>query len=240
MPYYIEGEPETDFLKFTKPEEIRLCDPAVGSGHMLTYAFGLLTLIYEEEGYGPNEIPALILQHNLYGLEICPRAAQLAELALVFKAREKSRRFFQPEHLVRPRIRELREVRFAENELRNTSTLRLGDLFNQPVLQLLHQFEEAKNAARSSGRASTNGPSPTRRAIEAKDLRGQLFLRERTSSPARVRTSRGAHQRYHVVVANPPYMGSGAARCFDICENVSTHGDLIRVHPSSFNLTVHG
>jgi len=50
MPYYIEGEAEVDFLKITKPEEIRLCDPAVGSGHMLTYAFDLLSLIYEEEG----------------------------------------------------------------------------------------------------------------------------------------------------------------------------------------------
>ncbi|MCX7392542.1 MAG: hypothetical protein NTW75_00270, partial [Planctomycetales bacterium] len=56
MPYYIEGEKNAaggspdDFLKITKPEEIRLCDPAAGSGHMLTYAFDLLTLIYEEEG----------------------------------------------------------------------------------------------------------------------------------------------------------------------------------------------
>ena len=54
MPYYIEGEAETDFLKITKPEEIRMCDPAVGSGHMLTYAFDLLYAIYEEEGYGRN------------------------------------------------------------------------------------------------------------------------------------------------------------------------------------------
>ncbi len=107
----------SSFLRITKPEEIRLLDPAVGSGHMLTYAFDLLTLIYEEEGYAPTEIPALILRHNLYGLEICPRAAQLAELALVFKAREKSRRFFQPEHIVRPAIIELREMRFEENEL---------------------------------------------------------------------------------------------------------------------------
>ena len=58
MPYYIEGEAETDFLKISKPEEIRLLDPAVGSGHMLTYAFDLLYVIYEEEGYPPTEIPA--------------------------------------------------------------------------------------------------------------------------------------------------------------------------------------
>ena len=210
MPYYIEGEAETDFLKISKPEQIRLCDPAVGSGHMLTYAFDLLTLIYEEEGYAPTEIPALILRHNLHGLEICPRAAQLAELALVFKARQKSRRFFQPEHLVRPRIIELRDVRFAENELRDyIHALGLGDLFNQPMLRLLHQFEEAKNFGSLiqpclDERAIANA----RRAIEAKDLGGQLFLRETHLKVLRVlEQAEALTQRYHVVVANPPYMG---------------------------------
>lgn len=218
MPYYIEGEntapggspAETDFLKITKPEEIRLCDPAVGSGHMLTYAFDLLTLIYEEEGYAPTEIPALILRHNLHGLEICPRAAQLAELALVFKAREKSRRFFQPEHLVRPRIIELRDVSFAENELRDyIHALGLGDLFHQPVLKLLHQFEEAKNfGSLIQPCLDERAIADLRRAIEAKDLGGQLFLRETHLKVLRVlEQAEALTQRYHVVVANPPYMG---------------------------------
>jgi hypothetical protein len=219
MPYYIEGEKNApggspdDFLKITKPEEIRLCDPAVGSGHMLTYAFDLLTLIYEEEGYAPIEIPALIMRHNLHGLEICPRAAQLAELALVFKAREKSRRFFRPEHLVRPHILELRDVRFAENELRDyIHALGLGDLFHQPMLKLLHQFEEAKNFGSLiqpclDERAIANA----RRAIEAKDLGGQLFLRETHLKVLRVlEQAEALTQRYQVVVANPPYMGYGA------------------------------
>jgi hypothetical protein len=213
IPYYIEGEPETAFLKITKPEEIRLCDPAVGSGHMLTYAFDLLTLIYEEEGYAPTEIPALILRHNLHGLEICPRAAQLAELALVFKAREKSRRFFQPEHLVRPHIIELRDVRFAENELREyILALGLGDLFNQPMLKLLHQFEEAKNfGSLIQPCLDERAIVFVRRAVEAKDLGGQLFLRETHLKVLRVLEQADAlTQRYHIVVANPPYMGSGA------------------------------
>ena len=72
MPYYIEGETETDFLRITKPEEIKLLDPACGSGHMLTYAFDLLNHIYTEEGYAAAEIPGLILQHNLYGLDNLP------------------------------------------------------------------------------------------------------------------------------------------------------------------------
>lgn len=210
MPYYIEGDVESDFLVINKPEEIKLLDPACGSGHMLTYAFDLLVLIYVEEGYSPNEIPGLILKHNLYGLEICPRAAELAELALVFKAREKFRRFFQPEHLVRPRIIELRDVQFAENELRDyIHLLGLGDLFNQPMLRLLHQFEEAKNFGSLiqpclDERAIANA----RRAIEAKDLGNQIFLRETHIKVLRaLEQAEALTQRYHVVVANPPYMG---------------------------------
>ena len=225
MPYYIEGEAETDssseasakgdFLKITKPEEIRMCDPAVGSGHMLTYAFDLLTLIYEEEGYAPTEIPALILRHNLHGLEICPRAAQLAELALVFKAREKSRRFFQPEHLVRPRIIELRDVRFEEGELDDyfkaiglASDSQLSTLKPQ-LTKLLHQFEEAKNFGSLiqpclDERAIANA----RRAIEAKDLADPVLHDNTHKKVQRVlEQAESLTQRYHVVVANPPYLG---------------------------------
>jgi type II restriction/modification system DNA methylase subunit YeeA len=77
---------ETDFLRIGKPEEIKICDPACGSGHMLTYAFDLLYAIYEEEGYEPAEIPEKILTHNLYGIEIDERAGELAAFALTMKA----------------------------------------------------------------------------------------------------------------------------------------------------------
>ena len=212
MPYYIEGETETDFLKITKPEDIRLLDPACGSGHMLTYGFDLLFRIYEEEGYVPNEIPALILKHNLYGLEICPRAAQLAELALVFKAREKSRRFFQPDTLVQPRILALQDIRFDEGELRDyIAALDLGALFNEPMLKLFHQFEDATTfGSLIQPCLDEQNITFARQAIEAKDLGGQLFLRETHSKVLRVlEQAEMLCQRYHVVVANPPYMGSG-------------------------------
>jgi hypothetical protein len=211
MPYYIEGDAETDFLKITKPEEIKLVDPAVGSGHMLTYAFDLLYLIYEEEGYPASDIPGLILKHNLHGIEICPRAAQLAELALAFKARKKARRFFQPGVFVRPQITELQEIRFNGDELREyIKELKLGDLFDQGVIKLLHQFEEAKNFG-SLIQPCLNERSigEIRSAIEAKDLGGQLFLRETHKKVLRVlEQAISLTRRYQVVVANPPYMGS--------------------------------
>ena len=64
---------------------------------MLTYAFDLLYAIYEEEGYDPAEIPGLILEKNLYGIEIDERAGALAAFALMMKARGKDRRFFSRE-----------------------------------------------------------------------------------------------------------------------------------------------
>ena len=213
MPYYIEGEPETEFLKFTKPEEIRLVDPACGSGHMLTYAFDLLTLIYEEEGYTPTEIPALILKHNICGLEICPRAAQLAEIALVFKAREKARRFFQPSQFIRPNIIALQNVRFQENELGDyIRALNLGELFDQPVHKLMHQFEESTTfGSLIQPCLDERAIGGLRQAIKSKDLGGQLFLRKTHLKVLRVlEQSEALTQRYHVTVANPPYMGRGA------------------------------
>ena len=65
MEYYIAPvDEETDFLKISRPEELKVVDPACGSGHMLTYAFDLLYAIYEEEGYAPAEIPSLILDQQ--------------------------------------------------------------------------------------------------------------------------------------------------------------------------------
>ena len=95
MEYYIEPDAEhEDFIRINGPEEITLCDPACGSGHILVYAFDLLFAMYEERGYREREIPQLILQNNLTGLEIDPRAAQIASLALAMCAREHDRRFF--------------------------------------------------------------------------------------------------------------------------------------------------
>lgn len=95
MEYYIPPEQvETDFLTVNSPEEIKICDPACGSGHMLTYAFDLLYAIYEEEGYDATEIPEKILTHNLYGIELDERAGELAAFALTMKARACQRRFF--------------------------------------------------------------------------------------------------------------------------------------------------
>ncbi|MGB9180275.1 MAG: BREX-1 system adenine-specific DNA-methyltransferase PglX [Pyrinomonadaceae bacterium] len=101
MDYYIEPaeqseEVKRELAKLTpgsiNPEEIKILDPACGSGHILVEAYDLLKEIYRERGYSSRDIPRLILEKNLYGLDIDERAAQLASFALLMKAREDERR----------------------------------------------------------------------------------------------------------------------------------------------------
>ncbi|MBU3219540.1 BREX-1 system adenine-specific DNA-methyltransferase PglX [Clostridium algidicarnis] len=78
-----------------KPQDIKVLDPCMGSGHILVYAFDVLYEIYKTAGYSEREIPRMILQNNLYGLDIDDRAAQLASFALIMKARHYNRRLFR-------------------------------------------------------------------------------------------------------------------------------------------------
>ncbi|EHJ03979.1 BREX-1 system adenine-specific DNA-methyltransferase PglX [Marinobacter manganoxydans] len=207
MDYYIKPEePETDFLCISSPEEIKICDPACGSGHMLTYAFDLLYAIYEEEGYEPADIPAKILAHNLYGIEIDERAGELAAFALTMKARAKQRRFFRKP--VQPNICVLENIRFEESELREYMGFVGRDLFSVPLQTTLRQFEEADNFG-SLIRSDLTEVDEILRTLEAKDVSGQLFLSETHQKALQaLRQTDYLSPRYSVVISNPPYMGS--------------------------------
>jgi len=91
--YYIDSEAEENLEKL-KIEDIKILDPAMGSGHILVYAFDLLFEMYENLGWSTKESVLSILKNNLYGLEIDERAGQLASFALMMKAREKFSRLF--------------------------------------------------------------------------------------------------------------------------------------------------
>jgi len=91
--YYIDSENEENLGKI-KIEDIKILDPAMGSGHILVYAFDLLFEMYENLGWSTKESVLSILKNNLYGLEIDERAGQLASFALMMKAREKFSRLF--------------------------------------------------------------------------------------------------------------------------------------------------
>lgn len=79
----------------TKVEDIKLIDPACGSGHILIEAFDLFYQMYLERGYNPREIPTVIMENNIYGMEIDKRSAQIAHICLVLKALEKQSRMLK-------------------------------------------------------------------------------------------------------------------------------------------------
>ncbi|WP_442596648.1 BREX-1 system adenine-specific DNA-methyltransferase PglX [Parapusillimonas sp. JC17] len=206
MEYYIPPEqPDTDFLKINSPEDIKVCDPACGSGHMLTYAFDLLYDIYEEEGHDPSEIPEKILAHNLYGIELDERAGELAAFALTMKARERQRRFFNKG--IRPNICVLEKVEFDDEVLTEYMTTVGKDLFTPELRETLKQFDEADNFGSLITPKATN-VADTITTLEAKDMGGKLFLAESHQRVLTVlRMADYLSPRYAVVVANPPYMG---------------------------------
>ena len=206
MEYYIKPEQnETDFLKISKPEEIKVCDPACGSGHMLTYAFDLLYAIYEEEGYEANEIPRLILENNLYGIEIDERAGELAAFALTMKAREKYKRFFSK--AIQPNICVLENIQFDEGKLKEYMDFIGRDLFTAPLQTTLSQFEEADNFG-SLIRPSVTDVTGMLEILEDKDVSGQLFLNATHQKVLQVlQQADYLSPKYYVVIANPPYMG---------------------------------
>ncbi|WP_010336177.1 BREX-1 system adenine-specific DNA-methyltransferase PglX [Sphingobium yanoikuyae] len=209
MDYYIAPEePETDFLKVGKPEEIKVCDPACGSGHMLTYAFDLLYAIYEEEGYEADKIPALILANNLTGVEIDDRAGALAAFALAMKAAAKlgRRRFLRME--AKPDICVLQDVKFTEAELQDVAAVVGKDLLTDELRETLGQFEEAKNFG-SLILPKLRNAAETLRVLEARDFGGDLLLNEvQERVVAVLRMAEALSPKYHVVVANPPYMNA--------------------------------
>ncbi|MCB1985779.1 MAG: BREX-1 system adenine-specific DNA-methyltransferase PglX, partial [Nitrosomonas sp.] len=209
MDYYIKPEqPETDFLHINKPEDIKICDPACGSGHMLTYAFDLLYAIYEEEGYEHAEIPSMILTHNLYGIEIDERAGELAAFALTMKARAKQRRFFTKD--IKPNICVLENIQFDEGEIEEYMDFVGRDLFTAPLQTTLRQFEETDNFG-SLIRPEVTDVENMLRILESKNVSGHLFLSLTHQKVLQaLRQADYLSPKYHVVIANPPYMGVGS------------------------------
>jgi len=209
MDYYIAPvEPETDFLRITRVEDIRICDPACGSGHMLTYAFDLLYAIYEEEGYEADTIPALILTHNLTGVEIDDRAGALAAFALAMKAAARlgRRRFLRMG--VTPDICVLQNVAFTPAEMQDVAAVVGRALFTVELRETLGQFEQAKNFG-SLIVPKLRDPAEALRVVTARDFAGDLLLRDvQARVVAVLRMAEALSPKYHVVVANPPYMGT--------------------------------
>lgn len=204
MEYYIEPDAEhEDFICINGPEEITLCDPACGSGHILVYAFDLLFAMYEERGYREREIPQLILQNNLTGLEIDPRAAQIASLALAMCAREHDRRFFG--RGVQVNINVVAPVHIDAEELPVDAPL-----LDQPQLidALAHLNEIGSLLNPTEAELAAVGATADQLAqVAANDMFAASAAEKLQQAKA---TCELLAKRYTCVVANPPYMGSSS------------------------------
>ena len=95
LKYFVDAEIGEPDFKNISPEDIKIIDPCMGSGHILVYAFDLLFEIYKEYGYLESEIPYLIFENNLFGIDIDDRAYELAYFALMMKGRSRFRKFLR-------------------------------------------------------------------------------------------------------------------------------------------------
>ncbi|MEN6460823.1 MAG: BREX-1 system adenine-specific DNA-methyltransferase PglX [Syntrophomonas sp.] len=195
-----------------RPEDITILDPACGSGHILVYAFDLLFDIYKEAGYLEKDIACLILEKNLYGLDIDDRAAQLACFAVMMKAREKSRRILREP--VSLNICSIQESNYLGQEAWEIILHGVKDDSHArwQVDHLLSTFHDAKEYGS---------------IVEVKDIDElfwhkylELLARSQTSLfavnyldkvrellPALVKQAGIMQRQYSAVVTNPPYMG---------------------------------
>lgn len=204
MEYYITPvDEETDFLKISGPEGLTVIDPACGSGHMLTYAFDLLYAIYEEAGYAPLDIPGLILSHNLHGTEIDPRAGALAAFALTMKARAKQRTFFNRQ--IGPKICIIEPISFRSDELEVLAAGQGDDVADE---EFFNQFEHADTFG-SLIQPDALQTMHLKTGLKKTNIEGDILYAHTMDRACRlVSQAEMLSDRYAVVVANPPYMGS--------------------------------
>ena len=224
--YYLdeaEQEPEVEVqlaklreeYKIIKPEEIKVIDPCMGSGHILVYAFDVLMQIYEATGYSQRDAAQSILENNLFGLDIDDRAAQLAYFAVMMKARQYDRRLLT--RGIQPHI-----YAFAESNTITTAPLHdMGitlsqDEYDTAVKQVLRLLDELRDA-KEYGSILTVTPCDwdllRRFAVpRTEDEGGQQLLGihgEQIAAPLLQRLiniGEALSQQYDVVVTNPPYM----------------------------------
>ena len=140
--YYIESKLDESSEKI-KIEDVKILDPAMGSGHILVYAFDLLFEIYENLGWSTKDSVLSILKNNLYGLEIDERAGQLASFALMMKAREKFTRLFSV--LKREEAFKLNTLIIEEsNNLSEKIKNKVKDNNLNNLSKIIEDFEDAK------------------------------------------------------------------------------------------------
>ena len=186
--------------------DIKVIDPCMGSGHILVYAFDVLMQMYENDGYSQRDAAQCILEHNLFGLDIDERAAQLAYFAIMMKARQYDRRIFS--RGIQPHI-----YAIAESNDIDTFT---RDYFanNDPKLKaaldsVMNDLRDAKEYGSILTVAPVDFAALYARMDEVQNDISLYRESALNSILPLIRVAEVLAQQYDVVVTNPPYMGSG-------------------------------
>lgn len=196
-----------------KPEDIKVLDPCMGSGHILVYAFDVLYEIYKKAGYSEREIPRMILQNNLYGLDIDDRAAQLASFALIMKARHYNRRLF------REIERESLDLNLCSIQESNGISKEAIDYFvgnneefRKDVEYLVDVFNDAKDYGSILEVNEVNFHAIEERLKEIESENNLMFWDFRNLLLGKlvmlIKQLKIMGEKYEICVTNPPYMGS--------------------------------
>ena len=219
--------------EFVKPEDIKFLDPCMGSGHILVYAFDVLMEIYKESGYTERDAAAMIVQNNLFGLDIDDRASQLAYFAVMMKARSYDRRFLS--RGIEPNVLAIKESNNMGTAVR--AGLTTDALMNTISQYLVDTFRDAKEL----GSIITAEPKDYDGYIaylDGCDGQGQLTMEDadwlqntRPMLKALARQAKVLAAKYPVVCTNPPYLNKieGRLKTF-VTENYKDYsGDLFSV-----------
>lgn len=197
------------------PEDLKVIDPCMGSGHILVYCFDVLMQIYESQGYTQRDAVQAIFEHNLFGLDIDKRAAQLTYFAVMIKGRQHDRRFFS--RGIKPHIYAIEE----SNDINRDQLAYFGadlsdmekNMATMQMTELLDTFTDAKEYG-SILRVNQYDWDLLQRYVESVSTAGQLSFDaigiEDTQAKLLylLEIAKTMAQKYHVVVTNPPYMGS--------------------------------
>ena len=201
-----------------KPQDIKVIDPCMGSGHILVYAFEVLMQIYESQGFSQRDAAQSIVENNLYGLDIDNRAAQLAYFAVMMKARQYDRRFLT--RGIRPHIFAIAESNGLDPHTVNYFVGGDEGLKND-FSSLVHDLHDAKEYG-SILRISPVNFSALYARLAAVEKEGSFdALAVQSTVLPLVQVAEVLSQQYDVVVTNPPYMGSSgmSAKLSDYVKN---------------------
>ena len=198
-----------------KPEDIKLIDPCMGSGHILVYAFDVFMQIYENAGWSQRDAAQSIIQNNIYGLDIDDRAAQLSYFAVLMKARQYDRRILT--RGIEPNVYAVQESNgINRDQLKYFGTGLTDTEKNTAVSQmegLLNTLNDAKEYG-SLVNVEDFDWELLEKFAENTDIESQISFHtyglDETAEQLRrlTRIGKVMAQKYEVVVTNPPYAGT--------------------------------